>query len=254
MHRFHVSPAAAAGPVVTLPDAESHHATRVLRLQPSDPVTVLDGAGQQLLCEVREITKRTVSLAVIERVSVPPLPYQLMLLQAIPKGRLMDDIVEKATELGAAHIVPLLTERTVPQVDGEAASAKLAKWQATAVEAIKQCGSAWLPRIETPVSLAQFLVRGEKFDLMLVASLHPGVRHVREVFQEHRAQHGRAPVRVAVCVGPEGDFTPGEVASLIAAGAEAMTLGPLVLRCETAAISALSVVGSELQACAPAGR
>ena len=247
MHRFHVVPSAVGGPVVTLPEAESHHAARVLRVQVGERVTVLDGAGQQLLCDVSAVTKRAVTLAVRERNSLPPLPYRLTLLQAIPKGRLMDDIVEKATELGAACIVPVITERTISQPEGDGAAAKVAKWQATAVEAIKQCGSAWLPRVAAPVTLRDFLTRGEAFDLMLVASLHTGARPVRELLQQHRCEQGRAPVNVAVWIGPEGDFTAAELAALAAAGAQAMTLGPLVLRCATAAIAALAVVGSELQ-------
>lgn len=250
MHRFHVAPSAAGGPVVTLPEAEAHHAARVLRLQPGDRATVLDGAGRQLDCEVRTVTKHEVTLAVRERVLVPPLPYQLTLLAAIPKGRLMDDIVEKATELGVARIVPVLTERTVSHLDTDSAAAKVAKWQHTAVEAIKQCGSAWLPRVETPVTLPHFLGCGEVFDLMLVASLHTGARLPREIIGQQRATRGRAPVTVAVWIGPEGDFTPAELDALAAAGAQPMTLGPLVLRCATAAIAALAVVGCELQGAA----
>ena len=247
MHRFHVAPGAAGGPVVTLPEPEAHHAARVLRLQPGDRVTVLDGAGQQLDCEVHTVTKHVVTLTVRKRVHVPPLPYQLTLLAAVPKGRLMEDIVEKATELGAARIVPVLTERTVVHLEGDGAAAKVAKWRHTAVEAIKQCGSAWLPRVEPPVTLAHFLEGGESFDLMLVASLHGGARPPRELIRQSMAAQGRSPTSVAVWIGPEGDFTPAELAALAAAGAKSMTLGPLVLRCATAAIAALAVVGCELQ-------
>lgn len=159
----------------------------------------------------------------------------------------MDIIVQKATELGVARIVPLLSERTTVQLDEEDAATKTAKWRATAIEAIKQCGSTWLPRLETALSPKEFLARGEKFDLHLVASLQSDSRHPRQYFEQHRVERGSPPRNTGVWVGPEGDFTPAELGSIKSAGALPITLGPLILRSDTAAIYCLSVLNYELQ-------
>lgn len=224
---------------------ESHHAFRVLRLVPGNAVTLLDGAGVEARGSVIAADKRVVRVAVRERIVHAPLPCGVTLLQALPKGRLMDSIVEKATELGVARIVPLLTEHTVSRPAEDHVMNKVEKWRTTALEAMKQCGSPWLPRVEAPVSFSDFLRRGERFDLALVASLHPGARPMRSVFAEVQALEGRRPASVAVWVGPEGDFTAQEIASLVSSGAQPITLGRLVLRCDTAAVATLALVLNE---------
>ena len=246
MHRFHVPPGTANSAEVILSPEESHHAMRVLRLGPGDAVTLLDGAGVEARGSVLTADKRAVRVTVRERIVHPPLPCAVTLLQALPKGRLMDSIVEKATELGAARIVPLLTEHTISRPDEDHAASKLEKWRATALEAVKQCGNPWLPRIEAPVPFADFLRRKERFDLALVASLHPGARSMRAVFEEFQTREGRRPTSVAVWVGPEGDFTPQEIAALVDSGVQPITLGRLVLRCDTAAVTTLALVLNEV--------
>lgn len=247
MHRFHLPPEQCHGPVLTLTGREAHHALRVLRLRRGDAVGVLDGAGGELHCEVSETGRHEMHLRVIERRLVPPLPWRLTLLQAIPKGKLFESIVQKATELGAHRIVPLLSERVVAHLDIARAETRTEHWRSVAIEAIKQCGSAWLPEIEAPVTPAEFLARGERFDLALVASLRDDARHPREYFHTFAAEHHHAPRSLAVWVGPEGDFTPAELDAIQAAGSYPMTLGRLVLRSETAATYCLSVLSYELQ-------
>lgn len=245
MHRFHIPPGTAKADEVQLAPEESHHAVRVLRLEVGDAVTLLDGAGVEARGEVLAADKRAVRVRVRERIVHPALPCAVTLLQALPKGRLMDSIVEKATELGAARIVPLLTEHTISRPDEDSAASKLDKWRTTALEAVKQCGNPWLPRIEPPVRLADFLRRNERFDLALVASLHPGARPLRAVFEEFQARENRRPATASVWVGPEGDFSPQEIAALVSAGVQPITLGPLVLRCDTAAVAVLARVLGE---------
>jgi len=101
----------------------------------------------------------------------PPAPGQITLLQALPKGKLFESIVQKTTELGVARVVPILSERVVAHLDNEDGAQKANKLRHVAVEAIKQCGSAWLPQTESPMTPKQFLARKEKFDLPLIASL-----------------------------------------------------------------------------------
>lgn len=225
---------------------EAHHAVHVLRLARGERVIVLDGAGQELHCEVGDARHEAVVLHVTARKEVPPLPYQITLLQALPKGRLFEDIVQKATELGVHRIVPLLTEHVVTRLDRENAEAKTAKWRQIAVEAIKQCGNPWLPIIEAPATPQAFVARQECFDLSLIAALQGNGRHPREAIQRFLAEHRRAPRSVSVWIGPEGDFTPAEVGLAESAGALPITLGRLVLRVETAALYCLSFLNYEL--------
>jgi len=246
--RFHLPPQLCAGPTLFLSGREAHHAIHVLRLRRGDRVTVLDGAGAQILCDIEGWDRDKVSLTVTQRLEVPPLPYRLTLVQALPKGKLIESIIQKATELGAFCIVPLLSERVVAaSIDQDDALKKVERWKLAAVEAIKQCGNPWLPQIELPLTPAQFLSRQENSELTLIASLHPGARHPREFIRTFQAGHGRKPQSVCVWVGPEGDFTPEEVALVTGHGASPISLGPLVLRAETAAIYCLSILSYEQQ-------
>jgi len=215
-------------------------------------VTVLDGAGQVRLCTVRKTSHERVELGIVERKSHAAPAVRITLLQAVPKGKLFEEIVHKATELGAARIVPILAERVVGRLGEEEAAHKTERWRQAAIEAIKQCGSPWLPEVERPLRPAAFLARGEKFELPLVAALEGERRHPREYFREFRERHGRGPASVCIWIGPEGDFTPEEVQELKSAGMLPMTLGRLVLRTDTASAYCLSIVHYELET--PAGR
>ena len=249
MHRFYLSPAEIkAGSPLTLAGREAHHALHVLRLRRGDELTVLDGAGREILCAVENFDRDKVQLALREAKTVPAPPCPITLLQAVPKGKIIESIIQKATELGVARIVPLLTERVVMDLDDKHAVRKAEKWQQVAIEAIKQCGAAWLPRVESPVTPKDFLARAEKFELPIIASLQPGALHPRKYFDKFDAQHGRKPQSACVWIGPEGDFTAEEVAAIIAAGALPITLGRLVLRVETAATYCLSILNHEVSA------
>lgn len=248
MHRFFLPPEATRGSTFTLADSEAHHAIDVLRLRSGERVSVLNGVGDEFLCEIEQVEKRIVRLRPVHKQAIPPLPYKLTLVQAIAKGKAMEFIVQKAAELGVHRIVPIQSERTVAQVDADHVGSKIEKWEGTAVEAIKQCGSAWLPKIDAPKTVAGFLSAGERFDITLIATLQPGARHPRVQIDSYRTERGRLPGTVAVWVGPEGDFTPAEVHAVLSAGALPITLGQLILRSETAAIYCLSVLNYELQA------
>jgi 16S rRNA (uracil1498-N3)-methyltransferase len=248
MHRFYLSPAEAKVKPLTLAGREAHHALRVLRLRRGDEVTVLDGAGHEFQCTIDNFDRDKIQLAIAETKTIPAPPCPITLLQAVPKGKIIESIIQKATELGVARVVPLLTERVVIDLDDKHAARKGEKWQQVAIEAIKQCGAAWLPRVEAPVTPKEFLARAEKFELPIIASLQPGSQHPRQYFDAFRAQHGRKPQSACVWVGPEGDFTAAEVAAITAAGALPITLGKLVLRVETAATYCLSVLNYEVSA------
>lgn len=246
MHRFHLPPAACGGSRLELEGPEAHHALQVLRIQPGECVQVLDGAGHRLRCRVESAGRRTVSLAVLEREEVAAPRFEITLMQALPKGKAAETIVEKATELGVSRIVPLISERVVVRLEADEAGLKAAKWRLVAIGAMKQCGLPWLPQIEAPVRLQEYLARPQRFELSLVASLQPGARHPREYLAAYQAEHGRRPASVGVWIGPEGDFTPEEVQAIETAGARPITLGPNVLRADTAAIYCLSILNYEL--------
>jgi 16S rRNA (uracil1498-N3)-methyltransferase len=126
-------------------------------------------------------------------------------------------------------------------------SEKGGKWQGVAIEAIKQCGSAWLPRVEAPLTPEQFLARKEQFDLPLIGSLRPDAQHPRQYFRNFQTQHGFAPKTVCVWIGPEGDFSLAEMETIQGAGVLPITLGRLVLRTDTASLYCLSIINYELQ-------
>jgi 16S rRNA (uracil1498-N3)-methyltransferase len=247
MHRFYLPPEQCRGSRLLLTGREAHHAAHVLRIRAGETVTVLDGAGNHFSCAVAQVARGEVTLEIDDVRRFPPPPAQITLLQAIPKGKTFELIVQKATELGAARIVPLLTERVVRQISGERAGEKSEKWQMVAVEAVKQCGAAWLPIVEPPTTPAGFLARSTPFELPLVASLQPGSKHPRAYFDNFRAKHQRNPATACVWIGPEGDFTPEEVHAMEAGGCLPITLGPLVLRTDTAANYCLSFLAYELQ-------
>src|SRR5262249_23253683 len=156
--------------------------------------------------------------------------------QAIPKRKNMDLIVQKAVEIGAAEIAPIISDRTIVHLDSESASQKQTKWQQIAIEAAKQCGQNWLPRVQAPKKLAEFFSASEQpFDLRLIGSLQPDAQHLKKLLETHSKENGDRPRSVLMLVGPEGDFTPAELALARRHGCQPITLGPIILRVETAA-------------------
>jgi 16S rRNA (uracil1498-N3)-methyltransferase len=248
MHRFYLPPECCAGAVLRLDGREAHHALHVLRLKRGEPVMVLDGAGHEVSCTVESGSRESLSLRVMDKKSVPALPGSITLMLGVPKGKIIESIIQKAVELGARRIVPLLTEHVVTRLDDRDAADKREKWRQVSIEAIKQCGAAWLPEIEMPMPIGKYLARKEPFDLALVGSLQTERRHPHECFREFQARHQRLPQTLGVWIGPEGDFTLEELQAIQAAGALPITLGNLTLRVETAAIYCLSILNYELNA------
>lgn len=227
---------------------ESHHLIATNRARVGDTVVAFDGRGKEWICECATADKRAAVLSVRFLQKQRPLPYRITLAQALPKGRFMDSIVRKATEIGAAQIAPLLSERTIARIEPGDDEHKLEKWEAAAIEAAKQCGNPWLPEILPVQSAEAFVTSGSRdYHLRLIASLQPGSKSLREVLGRFRAEQKHDPVKVVWMIGPEGDFTTAEMALARTHGFEAVSLGPLVLRCETAAIFALSILSYELQ-------
>lgn len=247
-----ITPPAPDAAEFVLPAPETHHLVNVNRARVGDPVVAFDGRGTEWSCRLERLEgKKSAVLRVLSAATRPPLPCALLLGQGLPKGGVMDDIVRQATELGATLIAPLATARSEVHLDADRAEKKHEKWRVTAVEAAKQCGNPFLPEIAPLGPLAAFLASPavRAAELRLVASLHPGARPLRATLAGFRAAHqGRAPRSVAWLIGPEGDLTAEEVAAAIAAGWTPVTLGPLVLRCDTAAAYALAASRCETEA------
>ncbi len=245
--RSFCTPASAEPSEIILSVDESHHLVIVNRARPGDTVVAFDGRGTEWICELVSDRKAAATLKVRFHQKAKPLPFEITLGQALPKGSSMDAIVRKATEIGAARIVPLESERTQVHLDADRSDKKIDKWQTAALEAAKQCGNPFLPEITPVQKAAAFMESARGYDLKLIASLQPGAQSLKAVLANFRTAQHRAPAKVLWLIGPEGDFTPAEMSLSKNAGFEPITLGPLVLRCETAATYALSVLSYELQ-------
>lgn len=245
--RAYAPDAAADAREIRLAADESHHLVVVNRCGRGDPVVAFNGHGREWLCECTDAAKAATILRVKESRQAAPLAHEMTLAQALPKGATMDDIVRQATEVGAARIVPLLSERTQVHLDGDRAEKKTDKWRTAAIEAAKQCGNPWLPEIAPIQNATAFMQSASGYDLKLIASLHAGTTNLKTALARYTAQHGQSPRKVLWLVGPEGDFSPGEMTTAITAGFQPITLGPLVLRSDTAAVYALSILSHELQ-------
>ena len=235
MSRFFLPPAAWQASL--LEGAEARHLSQVLRIRSGESITVFDGRGRRATAEVLSVSRERVALQLGEPQTLPaPLPA-ITLAQAIPKGKNMDIIVQKAVELGIAGIQPLVTRHTVVHPG----DAKSEKWRRIALEACKQCGQDTLPTIADPLPLERWLAdQAAAPGLKLIASLTPGARPLREVL---RAAPGTR--RVTLLVGPEGDFSTAETGLALAAGFLPVSLGSIVLRVETAALFCLSALRYE---------
>lgn len=211
-----------------------------------DRAVLFNGRGREITAEIVDLAKSEVQLRKLHESETPPLRCRITLGQAIPKGKNMDLIVQKAVEIGAAEIAPLISERTIVDLDKKEAEQKREKWQQIAIEAAKQCGQNWLPTIHVPQKLKDFFSHQPARDLSLIGSLQPDALHLKHILAEYRERHGDRPQAVLMMVGPEGDFTPAELALAKSHGCQPITLGPIILRVETAAIYCLSVLSYEM--------
>lgn len=240
MARFFIVPEtwpSADFPVELLGD-EARHLTQVLRIRQGEEITLFDGQGHRATAEVIGTARHAVQLRIKDRRCVPRSEFEMILVQAVPKGKNMDLIVQKAVELGVSQIFPVITQHTVVQPgDGKAS-----KWRRVALEACKQCGQDFLPEIHDPQKLTDFLENQKLSGLQLIASLAEGAQPFGSHFPKGHTQR-----KATILIGPEGDFTPEETSLALARGFQPISLGSIVLRVETAALYCLSVLRHELE-------
>lgn len=223
-------------------DDEAHHLIHVLRVKPGQPVEVFDGAGRSAQAEIEVIQKHRVELRMVQQREHPRPPVAITLIQAVPREQKMDLVIQKAVELGASGIIPVITRHSLVRLDKHGGDAKHDRWDKIAVNAAKQCGTYWLPEIAPVQTLDALLKNLPPFDLLLACSLESDAAPLKEILRAPRAQ---TPKSIAFLVGPEGDLNQDERNAVRRAGARPVTLGALTLRTETASIYALSVLNYE---------
>ncbi len=238
MHRCYLPGMHPAASHFCVEGEEARHALKVMRLRVGELCELFDGCGHSLRARI-VATSGSSSLQLEVKEVLPPLPpvAGITLALAIPKGTNMDLIVQKAVEMGVSRIVPLISERTIVRLDAAQAEAKAAKWQRTVLEACKQCGVNTLPVVETPQTYAAFLKRADLPSLRLQCAIVPDARPLRACLEAGRAAGAS---EVALLIGPEGDFSPAEYVAGRAAGFEPVSLGPIILRVETAVFMAVA--------------
>jgi 16S rRNA (uracil1498-N3)-methyltransferase len=248
MHRFYIAPETWNSVAPMLSGSEAHHAREVLRMKAGEKLVLFNGQGREITVEIVDLSGAEIRLRKLHEAETQPLQCRIVLGQAIPKRKNMELIVQKAVEIGAAEIAPIISDRTIVQVDSESATQKQSKWRQIAIEAAKQSGQNWLPRVRTPRKLTELfsMASQESFDLRLIGSLQPDARHLKKILEDYSREHELRPRSVLMLIGPEGDFTPAELSLARRHGCQPITLGPIILRVETAAIYCLSILSYEL--------
>ena len=241
MSRFYVPREAVSGAKITVTGDEAHHIRDVMRLKVSDNVVCFDGTGREYAGVIKEIGQKAVIVGII-RTSEPKAKdaHTITLIQAIPKKEKMDYIVQKATELGANCIIPVMTERTIVDWDQKKRDSSLERWQRISREASKQCGRLDLPEIRPVAGFKEALKAVAGQDLALIAALSGDAISLKNALQ------GAKPRSIVIAIGPEGDFSPKEIEEAKASGFKLVDLGRRVLKSDTAGLAVLSVINYEL--------
>ncbi|CAM0997900.1 16S rRNA (uracil(1498)-N(3))-methyltransferase [Rhodanobacter sp. Root179] len=233
--RIHLDQPLSVSAEIALPAQAAEHVGRVLRMNAGDPLTVFNGDGSDYDATIVALGKRDLRVRIDAKLSVQnesPLP--LTLAQGVARGEKMDLIVQKATELGAVRIVPLLTERSEVKLDPARAEKRLAHWRAVAASACEQCGRARLPEITPAQPLAGWLAGLADDGALRLALLPEGARSAREL------RFGAAGGLLVI--GPEGGLGERDINALTRAGFEGLRLGPRILRTETAGLAAMAAL------------
>ncbi len=235
MHRFHIDVPLAEDSVVALPRDRSQQIAKVLRLRPGDTIILFDGRGGEFPSRLIEVSPERVVASTGSRRDgrADPKPA-IHLAPALLKADRFDWVVQKATELGVVAITPVITERTVISLAADRAGRRRERWQRIAIEAAEQSGRSRIPVVVDPIPFVNLLGRLPGAPAMLL-------------WEDEREQDlAPAPsgyaVPLLVMVGPEGGYTPGEVQSAVVAGARTVSLGPLILRSETASIAGIATI------------
>ncbi|MBE9516471.1 MAG: 16S rRNA (uracil(1498)-N(3))-methyltransferase [Proteobacteria bacterium] len=232
--RFYVANPLAVG-IVSLPEDAAHHAARVLRLAEGDAIVLFNGEGGEYYGSITHIGKRdvTVQLDRFEESDCES-PLDITLVQAVTSGERMDYAIQKAVELGVSRIVPLITERTTVKLKGERANKRLAHWKKVAVSACEQCGRNRVPEVSALTSLTEVFSEQKGAAVWM---LHP--LNAQPIKQQTMPDKG-----LTIIIGPEGGFSDAELQMARNHHCVTISLGPRILRMETAGPAVLAVLQS----------
>jgi 16S rRNA (uracil1498-N3)-methyltransferase len=237
LNRVHAEVPVGGRVQLELTGTAAHHIARVLRLRVGEPLILFDDAGGEYAATVAALLRHTVRVTVGDFLPVDrESPLHVTLAQGISRGERMDIVVQKATELGVKRIVPVATERTIVRLNAAQAANRLRHWRAIAIAACEQCGRNKLPEITPPMTLQEFLVSGHPQGLRLVLSPNGGLK----------ARDLPARSAATLLIGPEGGLSDAEHGAALAAQFQGLSLGPRILRTETAALAALAVIQQQL--------
>lgn len=243
MTRVFLVPGAMSGDMVTLAGDDARHLTRVLRMGPGDRYIAIAGGVEYSV----ELTTVTRDLAVGRVVGQAPAggepPLKLTLVQGLAKGEKMEFVIQKGTELGVSRFIPVMTERSVVQLTEKKASDRIERWQRIAREAAEQCRRGAVPEVAPLASWEEALKQATAADLKLVPWEEENALGLKAALERLRnAGPSREPLRIAIFIGPEGGLTSGEAALARARGALLVTLGPRILRTETAGLAVVASI------------
>ena len=242
MKRFVVPPERLTEPAITIDQPEElHHLRDVLRLKPGDRVVCFDGRGRECDGIIQRQSASQVVIDIVGSIRERQAALDLWLAPAVLKAEHFDWLVQKATELGATRISPLLTQRTVVRLTEEQRRRKQERWLRIARESAKQCGRATIPAIDVPVAFETALNTLKDAPLLLIPTLAVTTIPLGEVLNRVASLQ-----QVAALIGPEGDFSREEVALAERYGARPVSLGRLTLRAETAAVAVLAMLSYAL--------
>jgi len=239
MHRFYIHPEDVTGKEIHICSDEARHAYSVLRLRKNASVAAFDGQGKEYLGKLTSLSSKQGIIMISDIKSVLSAGVAITLAAAIPKLSKFDSIVDKATQLGVNSIIPVLSERTIVKIDQNKAVEKRLRWTKIAVEAAKQCGCDYVPKIYPISDFSSLMGRIHGYELALIPCLQEETASLKKI-----AKAGK-PANAIIFIGPEGDFTQKEVSCAKANGAISINLGKNILRCETAATMMLSVLNYE---------
>ena len=246
MHRFYInSDDTVSGGKVLLAGDSYNHIKNVLRLNAGDEVTVSDGAGTDYACVIDGFEGNSVSLTITDlNRNAAELPIEITLYQGMPKGDKLELVIEKAVELGAVRIVPVMMERTVVKLDDKKKANRLKRYRLIAESAGKQSGRGIIPEVSDIMSFDEALKDAADLDRILVPYEDArGMTHARAVVKAIKADGVRT---LGIFIGPEGGFAKSEISKAEDAGAHILSLGSRILRTETAGLTMLSIIGFEI--------
>lgn len=246
MHRYHIDSARLLSDSILLNKDESRHLKTVLRVQRGAAIQLFDGTGHTRNALVESIDKNSISIIPTGEALLHSKPKcAISIFVCISKGKRMDWSVEKAAELGAATIIPVISRHTIVRLSEKERINKAERWRRVAHDALRQCGGAWLPEIHVPVDFADALKLVSDCSPVFTAALSDDAIAMRDALQQIETP----PQQAGWFVGPEGDFTAQELEQLRKAGTTFVSLGENVLRAETAAVYGLCVLGCAFSAC-----